>query len=105
MAWFYKNIAPKKIAARLKRDVTAVWKIIRDNKLLSATPPPPKKRTGRPSLSSFRQQDRLHWYVLRFPFKTGRKLKAKVQGWSNMSMRTIQWVWACRPTVEQRSLC
>jgi hypothetical protein len=85
MARFYENIAPKKIGARLK--------INRDKKSLSATPPPPKKWRGQHGLSSFRQQERLHQYVLQFPFKTGRKLKAEVQGWSNMSVRTIQRVF------------
>jgi transposase len=105
MAWFYENVAPKEIAARLKRDVTAIRKIIRDNKTLppSATPPPPKKRTGRPSLSSFRQQERLRRYVLRFPFKTGRELKAEVQGWSNLSVRTIQRV--CKDKLGLPSRC
>jgi hypothetical protein len=65
MAWFYKNVAIKEINARLKRDITAVQKIIRDNKTLSpsATPLSPKKGTGQSSFS-FRQQERLCRYGL-----------------------------------------
>jgi hypothetical protein len=85
-AWFYENVAPKGIATRLKRDITAVQKIIRDNKTLlpSATLLSPRKQTRRPSLSFFRQPERLSQYVLRFPFKTGRKLKAEVQVWQHV---------------------
>jgi hypothetical protein len=59
MVWFYKNVEPK-------RDVSAIWKIVRDLKLLSpsATPPPPRKGRGWISLISFRQQQRRHRYVL-----------------------------------------
>jgi hypothetical protein len=104
MAWFYENVVPKEIIARLKRVVKAIRKIIRNKSLPpSATPPPPKKRTRPPSLSSFRQQKRLRRYVLGFPFKTGRELKAEVQGWTNMSVRTIQIV--CKEKLSLLSRC
>ncbi len=38
-----------------------------------------------------------------FPFKTGRELKAEVQGWSNLSVRKIQRV--CKEKLGLPSRC
>ncbi len=59
--WFREGIAPKEIASRLQRNVSAVRKVIRDNKTLPimATPPSPKKRTGRPAAAAATQEERL----------------------------------------------
>jgi transposase len=94
MAWFGEGVAPKEIASRLLRDVSAVRRIIRENKNLpmSAMPPPPKKRTGRKNLTTRKQDERLRRFLLRFPFKTAKEVKAEVSGWSNISVRTIQKV-------------
>jgi hypothetical protein len=56
----------------------------------NATPPPPKARSGRPSKTNFRQDLRLKRYVEKFPFKSARELKNEVQGWHDVSVRTIQ---------------
>ena len=92
--WFREGIAPKEIASRLQRNVSAVRKVIRDNKTLpiTATPPPPKKRTGRPAAATATQEERLRRYVLKHPFKTARELKREVSGWHDVSIRTIQKV-------------
>lgn len=94
MAMFREGVAPKDIAARLKREVSTVRKVIRDNKELpvDATPPPAKKRSGRPSLSTSKKQERLRRFVHRFPFKTAREIKEEVAGFANVSVRSIQRV-------------
>jgi transposase len=94
MAWFYVGISAKEIASRLQRDVSGIRKVINQNKALplTATPLPPKKRSGRPSVMTNRKVERLGRYLKRFPFKTARQLKAEVQGWSDVSVRTIQKV-------------
>jgi transposase len=94
MALFHEGVAPKDIAARLKRNVSTVRKVIRDNKKLpvDTTPLPVKKRSGRPSLATSKKEERLRCFVHRFLFKTAREIKEKVAGFANVSVRTIQHV-------------
>ncbi len=58
--------------------------------LPAATPPSPKKWSCRPSAATFREEERLHCYVIWYPFKTARELKKEVIGWLIISVRTIQ---------------
>jgi hypothetical protein len=71
MAWYFEKVPAKEIAARLNRNVSAVFKIIRENKDLPITSPPtpPKKRSGRPRHHSHVQEDRLRRYLLRHRLK------------------------------------
>jgi hypothetical protein len=55
----------------------------------NATLPPPKARSSHPSKTSFIQDLRLKKYVEKFPFKFARELKNEVQGWRDVSVRTI----------------
>jgi hypothetical protein len=50
MAWHFEKVPAKEIAARLNWNVSVVFKIILENKDLpiTATPTPPKKRSGHP---------------------------------------------------------
>jgi transposase len=50
-----------------------------------------------------REVERLGRYLQRFSFKTARQLKAKVQGWSDVSVRTIQKVCQKRLKMPSRS--
>jgi transposase len=104
MALFHEGVAPKDIAARLNRDVSTVRKVIRDNKELpvEATPLPAKKRSGCPSLSTSKKQQRLRRFVRCFPFKTVREIK-EVAGFANVSVRTIQRV--CQKNLGLPSCC
>lgn len=94
MAWFWEGVTAKEIAKRLSRNAAAVRKIIAANRDLPqhATPPPAKKRSGRPRNATPTQEERLRRYVLRFPFKTARELKKEVAGWQDKSVRNIQRV-------------
>jgi transposase len=105
MAWFYEGISAKEIASRLQRDVSGNRKVINQVKALplTATPPPPKKRSGRPSVATNREVERLCCYLERFPFNMVRQLKAKVQGWLDISVRTIQKVFQKRLKMPSRS--
>jgi transposase len=98
MAWFAEGVSTKEIANRLKRDPSTVRRIIREVKDLpvSANPPPPKKRSGRPRLTNRKLDERLRRYLLRYPFKTAKELKTEVVGWQNVSVRTIQKVCKVR---------
>jgi transposase len=80
MEWFYEGISAKEIASRLQRDVSGIRKVINQNKALPlmATPPPPKKRSGRLSVATNREVERLGRCLQRFPFKTARQRKAEV---------------------------
>jgi transposase len=92
MAWYDEGVTPKDIAARLGRNADSVRKIIRIHKDLPlyATPPPPKKRSGRPRKTNFAQDDRLRRFILRHPFKTAREIKGELPGFADISVRTIQ---------------
>jgi hypothetical protein len=105
LAWFRGGVATKEIACRLTRDMSVVKKTIRENKALlpSATPPPPKKRSGRPSVATFREEERLRCYVLWYPFKTARELKKEVICWSDISVRKIQKI--CQKKLGLPSRC
>jgi hypothetical protein len=105
MAWFYKGILAKEIDSRLHRDVSGIRKVMNQNKalLLTATPPPPKERSGRLSVSTNREVERLGGYFKRFPFKTVRQLKAEVNGWSNISVHTMQKVGQKKLKMPSRS--
>ncbi len=59
---------------------------------MTATPQPPKKGSGWPSVSTNRAVERLGRNLERFPFKMARQLKAELNGWSNVSVCTIQKV-------------
>jgi hypothetical protein len=80
LTWFLKGVTT---TSRLTRKVSVVRRIIRDNKTLlpAATPPCPKKWSGRPSAATFREEERLHCYVLWYPFKTARERKKEIIGW------------------------
>lgn len=105
MAWYMEKVPAKEIAARLNRNVSAVFKIIRENKDLPITSPPtpPKKRSGRPRHHSHVQEDRLRRYLLRHPFKTAKQLKLEVPGWSDAAVRTIQDICNKRLGLPSRS--
>ncbi len=94
MAWFYEEISAKEIASRLQKDVSGIRKVINQNKALplTTTSLPPKKRSGWPSVSTNREVDRVGCYLKQFLFKTAGQLKAEVNGWSNISIHTIQKV-------------
>ncbi len=98
MAWFSEGISTKEIANRLSRDPSTVRRIIRKVKDLpmSANPPLPKPRSGRPRLTNRKLAERLRCYLLRYPFKTAKELKAEVIGWQNVSVRTIQKICKVR---------
>jgi transposase len=105
MAWFTEGVPAKEIAIRLKRDASNVRRIIRLIKGLpmSAALEPPKKRSGRPRLTNHKQDERLRRYLLRYPFKTAKELKAEVSGWENISVRTIQKICKTRLGMPSRS--
>ncbi len=65
MAWYDEGVTPKDIAERLSRNADSVRKIIRIHKdlPLSATPPPPKKYSGRPRKTNFAQDERLRRFI------------------------------------------
>jgi transposase len=98
MAWFAEGVSTKEIANRLKRDPSTVRRIIRVVKDLpmSANPPLTKPRSGRPRITNRKLDKRLRRYLLRYPFKTAKELKAEVAGWQNVSVRTIQKVCKVR---------
>jgi hypothetical protein len=80
-------------------------KVITANKdlLVQATPPPAKKRSGRPRIASSAQENQLRRYLTAHPFKTAKELKSEVAGWSNVSVRTIQTI--CQKRLEMPSRC
>jgi hypothetical protein len=57
---------------------------------------PPKPRSGRPRLTNRKLDERLRHYLLRYPFKTAKELKAEVIGWQIVSVRIIQKVYMVR---------
>ncbi len=91
LLWFHEGVTPKEIAERLQRNVKAVRKIIAANKdlLVHQKPPPPKKRYGRPRMTTAVQENRLRRYLTAHPFKTAKELKNEVAGWSHVSVRSI----------------
>jgi transposase len=105
MALFREGVAAKEIANRLKRNAAAVRKVIAANRDLKVynTPPPPKKRTGRPRITTSREDDRLRQYVLRNPFKTAKEIKNELPGWKNASVRQIQHVCQKRLKIPSRA--
>jgi hypothetical protein len=56
----------------------------------SASPPPPKSRSGHPSKTSKTKDQRLKAYVDKYPFKWARLLKNEIVGCADVSVRTIQ---------------
>ena len=92
MALYRAGIAAKEIAKNLGRNTAAVRKIIAALKHLplSAAPSPPKKRSGRPETHSRQALERLRRYVLRYPMKTAKEVKAELLGFKDTPVRTIQ---------------
>lgn len=91
-AWIVDDIPPKEMAARLGRNVAAVrkWVVKLRSYPPTMTPPPAKRRCGRPRLTTPKQDLLLRHHVLRHPFKTAKQLKADVPGYSKVSVRQIQ---------------
>jgi hypothetical protein len=104
MALFRERVAAKEIANRLKRNAAAVRKVIAANRDLKvySTPPLPKKRSGRPRITTSREDERLCQYVLRNPFKTAKEIKNEMPGWRDASVRQIQHV--CQKRLKITSL-
>jgi hypothetical protein len=104
MAWFAEGVSTKEIANRLKRDTSTVRHIIcaGKNLLMSANPPLPKPRSGRPRLTNCKLDKRLRRYLLRYPFKMAKELKAEVIGWQNVLVWTIQKLSKVRPGLPSR---
>jgi len=105
MTLFTEGVAPKEIAMRLKRNTAAVRKVIAANRDLPAftSPPPPKKRTGRPRMMTAKKEERLRKFLLRNPFKTAKEVKAELPGWGNASVRLIQKTSQTRLKMPSRS--
>jgi transposase len=105
MGLFREGVSAKDIAKGLNRNAAAVRKIIAANRNLTPfTPPPPaKKRSGRPRLTTNREDERLRRYVLRNPFKTAKEIKSEVPGWKNASVRLIQHVCQKRLKILSRA--
>jgi hypothetical protein len=105
MLWFYEGVTPEEIAERLQRNVKPVRKAIAANRNLPVhqKPPPPKKRSGRPRITSAVQENRLRQYLTVHPFKTAKELKNEVAGWSHISVRCIQDI--CKKRQGMPSLC
>jgi hypothetical protein len=66
----------KEIASKLKRHNASIRKVIHNNKALpeDALPQAPTRRPGRPRIMQHRHKERLHHYLLQFPFKTAKEL-------------------------------
>ena len=105
MGLYKGGVAAKDIAKSLHRNPAAVRKVIaalNDLPLLK-TPPPAKKRTGRPSKHSHHSLERLRRYVLKFPQKTAREVKAELQGFNDVPVRTIQRLILKKLNIPSRS--
>lgn len=104
MAWSGEGIPFKEIAERLGRNVAAVRKIAAKLREvpLSSTPPPAKRRSGRPRLTDPRQDELLRRYVLKHPFKTAKDLKREVPGFAAMSVRRLQEILRHRLNLPSR---
>jgi hypothetical protein len=74
MLWFREGVTPKEKAERLQRNVTAVRKVNAANRDLPVhqMPPPPKKRSGHPRITSAVQENRLRHYLTAHPFKNSK---------------------------------
>jgi hypothetical protein len=105
LAWHSVGLSAKEIAGKLKRHDASIRKVIRDNKALpeDALPPAPKRRSGRPRIMKHRHEERLRRYLLRFPFKTAKELKAEVPGCAKLSVRQIQFI--CKQRLALPSGC
>jgi len=105
LAWREEGHSCKDIAVRLGRSEVGVRKIFRSLRDLpdTATPPPAKKRSGRPRLTTPREDERLRRYVSLHPFKTAKELKREVPGFQNMSVRRLQEVLQKRLDIPSRA--
>ena len=105
LAWHGEGVSTKEIAARLGRHIRSIQVIIKANRDLppTATPPPPKRRSGRPRITTAVQDERLRRHVLAFPFHTAKELKRMVEGWSHVSVRRIQAI--CQKRLGLPSRC
>jgi hypothetical protein len=92
MYWAAEGVKTKQIATRLGHSKRAIrmHHCVLKSLPPNATLPPPKAGSGRPSKTNLIQDLRLKKYVKKFPFKSARELKNKVQGWRDVSVRTIQ---------------
>ena len=99
-----EGMSCKKIASRLGRSeagVRAIYRTMKDVPL-SSSPPRPKQRSGRPRLTTSRQDEQLRRYVNKNPFKTAKELKREVPGFQQMSVRRIQDVLRSRLDLPSR---
>jgi hypothetical protein len=95
----------KEIAGKLKRHDASIRKVICDNKALpeDALPSAPKRRSGRPRIMEHGHEERLRFYLLWFPFKTAKELKAEVPGCAKLSVSQIQLI--CQKRLALPSRC
>ena len=92
--WRDQGFSCKTVATTLGRSEVGVRKIYRQLRDLpdDADPPPASPRSGRPRMTTDRQDEKLRRYVQRFPFKSAKELQREVHGFKNMSVRRIQEV-------------
>lgn len=102
--WSDEGIPFKEIAQRLGRNAAACRKIaasLRDLPL-NGTPPAAKKRSGRPRLTTSREDERLRRAVLAKPFMTAKEAKREVAGCDKLSVRSIQHILKKRLNIPAR---
>lgn len=92
MMLYKQGISVTEIAYQLGRSTRNVRRVAKALKDLpvDASPPPAKKRSGRPRKTDNRQDERLRRHVLRFPFKSAKQVKNEVPGFQNVTVRHIQ---------------
>lgn len=90
--WSDEGVSAKDIAGRLGRHAATVRRAVASMQglSLSAVPPPAGKRSGRPKITSTRQDFRLKRYIMANPFKTAKEIKREVPGFEDVHVRTIQ---------------
>ena len=91
-AWMAEDLTFLEMASRLKRDVSGVRKMAASLRQLpvDATPPPAKARSGRPRVTTPRQDEKLRQFIYKCPFKTAKEVKREVPGYRKLSVRRIQ---------------
>jgi hypothetical protein len=92
MKLFTEGVAPNEIAMWLKRNAAAFCKVIAANRNLPlfTSPPPPKKRNGSPRKMTPKREERLRKFLLRYPFKTAKKVKKEQPGSVRLIQKTCQ---------------
>ena len=104
-AWMAEDLTFLEMASRLKRDVSGVRKMAASLRQLpvDATPPPAKARSGRPRVTTPRQDEKLRQFIYKCPFKTAKEVKREVPGYRKLSVRRIQAILKERLKIPSRA--